>query len=57
MPTEADAMLHADMLSRVEDSLEIFLSHQAFQNLHFQQTHSYRPNAIDEDEDLRQCLL
>ena len=30
LPREADAMLHADMLSKMEDSSEIFLSHRAF---------------------------
>lgn len=38
MPRETDAMLHADMLSRVEGSLEIFLSHQAFQDMCLQGT-------------------
>ena len=38
MPREADAMLHADMLSRIEDSSGIFLSHQAFQDICLQRT-------------------
>lgn len=38
LPREADAMLYADMVFRVEDSSEIFLSHQAFKHVCLQRT-------------------
>ena len=39
---ESDALLHADMLSRVEDSSEIFLSRAAFKQVCMQLSHGHR---------------